>query len=52
MCQAYEGERRHVVRGELNEINEQWRKHKSGEAVLNDEQVKELVVRKMMLLEN
>lgn len=37
---------------ELSEIQEVWRKHESGEKPLTDEQIKELVVRKFMLLEN
>lgn len=49
MCQAYEGERRAIVGGELAEIREQWRRHQSGEHPLTDKQVTELVVRKMML---
>jgi hypothetical protein len=51
MCQAYEGERRCIVRGELNEIRETWRKHQTGEAPLTEKQQIELVVRKMMLEE-
>lgn len=51
MCQAYEGERKWVVSQELKEIHDAWEKHKNGEKVLNEEEIKELAVRKLMLLE-
>lgn len=51
MCQAYEGERRSVVRSELAEIKEAWRRHQSGEAPLSDTDLRKLVLRKMMLEE-
>lgn len=51
MCQAYEGESRYVRSSELRQIREAWEKHKSGEAPLTDEQLKELAIRKLMLEE-
>lgn len=51
MCQAYEGERNYVVAVELREIQTIWEKHKSGEKPLSDEELKELAIRKLMLLE-
>lgn len=51
MCQAYEGEHNYVVAAELREIQIAWEKHKSGEKLLSDEELKDLAVRKLMLLE-
>lgn len=51
MCQAYEGERQYVVSGELREIQEKWKKHESGEAPLTEDEIRELAVRKLMLMD-
>lgn len=51
MCQAYEGEHNYVVVTELREIQIAWEKHKSGEKLLSDEELKDLAIRKLMLLE-
>lgn len=49
MCQQYDGERQYMVRSELREIRRKWERHESGEAPLTDEEIKDLVVQKMML---
>ena len=51
MCQAYEGEARYVAGGEKREIMDKWNKHESGEAPLTDDEIKELAIRKMMLMD-
>ena len=50
MCQAYEGEHNYVVASELREIQIAWELHKSGEKPLSEEELKDLAVRKLMLL--
>lgn len=49
MCQQHEAEMNYLVSQELRQIRAAWEKHKSGEAPLTDEQIKELVIRKIML---
>lgn len=36
---------------ELREIRDKWERHKSGESVLTEQQIKDLAVRKIMLEE-
>lgn len=52
MCQAYEGEKQYVIASELSEIRRKWEAHKSGEHQLTEEEIKELVIQKMMLEEH
>lgn len=51
MCQGYENEHKFMVRGELAEVKELWRRHETGEQSLSRDQLIELVARKMMLEE-
>lgn len=51
MCQAYEGERGYLVSKELREIKETYEAHVSGEKSLTEDEIRELAIRKLMLLE-
>lgn len=51
MCQAYDGEKQFVIANELSEIRKKWEAHKSGEHPLTDEEIKALVIQKLMLEE-
>ena len=52
MCQAYEGERQFVIACERREIEEKWRRHKSGEQILSADELKDLAIQKIMLSED
>lgn len=49
MCQAFEGEKRSMIARDQDEIARMWAAHKSGEHRLSADELKELVVRKIML---
>lgn len=49
MCQAFEGEKRLMIARDQDEIRRAWEAHESGERLLSADELKELVVRKLML---
>lgn len=51
MCQAYEGEKRASVKGELAQIRKLWDAHVSGACLLSERDIRELAARKLMLEE-
>ena len=49
MCQAFESEKRSLIAVEQTKLRRKWEAHESGERPLSQDEINELVVRKIML---
>jgi len=49
MCQHYEAESQYVSRMEMHEIRQRYAKHESGEALLSEKEIKDMMIRVIML---
>lgn len=48
MCQAFEGEQRALMSMERFQRRQTWEKHKSGEEILSEKQIRDLIAEEIM----